>query len=404
MINKNNYSFKIIKKKNFSYEKLIDANFKKAKLKSINFSNSSIIDSDFWLSEIKNCNFSKSQITNSVFSDVDLRKAKFDFSKLVNCNLSHTDLRGMDFKNTLFKNINLRDAIYDHKTKWPKKFNPKLCGAVELKKNTKKKSFKKNYQKKVVKVASKEIVSGKGYFIIKNLFSKKQIDEAEKIILKKSKSKINLANKRKKSADKKLYQNWVYHLFNKGKVFREMAQPKILMQILKNILGPKFICGAFEGNLLLPGARGQKTHIDYPYYNIAKPGEKVSFLNASNTICCVSLILLTDFNKLNGATRFIPRSQKFKKFPTDNDLKKIKKIRLEGKRGDLILFNGLCWHGAESNLSNKPRIGILGQYLSHFIKPKYNELSTLKKKIINKSSSEFKQLLGAELKSNYINK
>ena len=27
-----------------------------------------------------------------------------------------------------------------------------------------------------------------------------------------------------------------------------------------------------------PGARGQKTHIDYPYYNIAKPGEKVSFL------------------------------------------------------------------------------------------------------------------------------
>lgn len=404
MKNKIDYSFKTIKKKNFSHKKLIDLNFKKAKLKSINFSNSSIIDSDFWLSEIKNCNFSKSRIINTVFSDVDLRSVSFNFSYLNNCNFSHTDLRGINFENTYFKNINLRDAIYDHKTKWPKKFNPKLFGAIEFKKNKTKINLKKKNRKKIINIASKEIVSGNGYFILKNLFTKKQLDDAEKIILNESRSKINLAKKSKKSADKKLFQNWVYHLFNKGKVFREMAHPKILMQILKNILGPKFICGAFEGNLLLPGARGQKTHIDYPYYNIAKPGEKVSFLNAYNTICCVSLILLTDFNKLNGATRFIPRSQKFKKFPTDNDLKKIKKIRLEGKRGDLILFNGLCWHGAESNLSNKPRIGILGQYLSHFIKPKYNELSTLKKNIINKSSPEFKQLLGVELKSNYVNK
>ena len=404
MKNNKNYSFKILKKKNFSYKNLIDKNFKKAKLSYINFSNSLIVDSDFWLAKMKNCDFSNSKIVNTVFSDVDLRKVNFNFSNLNNCNFSHTNLRGINFKNTSFKKINLRDAIYDYKTKWPKKFNPKLYGAVKFKKNNLKKFSRHKNQKKIINLASWEIVSGKGYYVIKNLFTKKQLDNAEKIILKESKSKINLIKRSKKSMDKKLFQNWVYHLFNKGKVFREMAQPKIIMQILENILGPKFICGAFEGNLLLPGARGQKTHIDYPYYNIVKPGEKVNFLNKSNTICCVSLILLTDFNKLNGATRFIPKSQKFKKFPTDNDLKKKKEIRLQGKRGDLILFNGLCWHGAESNLSNKPRIGILGQYLSHFIKPKYNELSTIKKSIINKSSIEFKQLMGVELKSNYINK
>ena len=397
------FNLKIINKKNFSFITLNKVSFNKAKLRFVDFSNSLIKDTDFWMSEIKNCSFSNTKIFNSVFSDVDLRTVNFNFSKIIDSNFSHTNLKGVNFSKTFFENINLRDAIYDNKTKWPKNFNPKLFGAIKYKKKSLIKS-KKIKQDKIVKTALKEIVLGKGYYLIKNLFTKKQLDDAEKIILKESSSKIKFVKKSKNSIDKKFLQNWVYHLFNKGKVFRDMSHPNILMKILKNILGEKFICGAFEGNLLLPGARGQKTHIDYPYYNIAKPGKKINFLNSSQTICCMSLILLTDFNIINGATHFISGSQKFKKFPSDADIKRSKKIRLVGKRGDVILFNGLCWHGAESNLSKKPRIGILGQYLSHFVKPKYNELATVKKNIIKKSSPEFKQLLGMGLISNYVNK
>ena len=62
-----------------------------------------------------------------------------------NSNFSHSDLRIQIFQKVLI-NVNLRDAIYDKKTKWPKNFKPKKFGA--------KKAFRKlkKIQKCVIKL------------------------------------------------------------------------------------------------------------------------------------------------------------------------------------------------------------------------------------------------------------
>ena len=67
------------------------------------------------------------------------------------------------------------------------------------------------------------------------------------------------------------------NLVNLNKVFIELIQPKLAMEVFKKVLGEKFICGFFGANCLMPGARGKLPHIDYPYLNMRKPGEKVPF-------------------------------------------------------------------------------------------------------------------------------
>ena len=176
-----------------------------------------------------------------------------------------------------------------------------------------------------------------------------------------------------------------------------MIQPKLVMQVFEYLLGKNFICGLFSANILSPGARGQSPHIDYPYLNMVLPGEKTPVDNKKFLLNCQTLIMVDDFNDLNGATQIVPGSQNFYKYPLLKDFKSKKNIHLNYSKGTLVIFNGLTWHKSGSNYSYKSRIGILGQYLPYFIKPMLNLRANLNYKVLNKSSERLKQLLGVGL-------
>ena len=108
------------------------------------------------------------------------------------------------------------------------------------------------------------------------------------------------------------------------------------------------------------------------------------------------MILLDNFTDINGATEFLPGSQKFNKYPSQKVFDK-KKIKFVYPKGSLIIFNGMAWHRSASNFSYKERIAILGQYLPFFITPMSNLKKCIKKKDINKLDSRLRQLLGIDL-------
>ena len=47
------------------------------------------------------------------------------------------------------------------------------------------------------------------------------------------------------------------------------------MNVFEKLLGKDFICGFYGANCLLPVARGQDPHLDYPYLSFMKAGEKI---------------------------------------------------------------------------------------------------------------------------------
>ena len=403
-INKKKFDFLNLKNKNLQNKNLTGYSFKKTNLTNVNFKNSIIKYSDFWLANLSNANFTNADLSRSIFCDTKLSNTIFTNANLGESNLSHSDLKNTDFSTANLKSVNLRDAIYNNNTKWPKNFSPKKYGLKNVDKKEKVKKNLKTSKDKLIKKAVSALKTGKGYFVFKNVFKKKQIEKAENLIIKSVSKKIPRVKKRGIPKDKRLYQMWVYHLLKKHEVFREMAQPKIIMKIFEKLLGKDFICGGFLANCLLPGARGQEIHIDYPYMHMTKPGEKIMLDTKNSLLNCQILVMLSDFNKKNGATVLVKGTQNWKKYPTKKDLVKKKITNLCYKKGTVVIFNGLTWHASMPNFSNKHRTCILGQYLPHFIKPKFNELATLSKQTINKSSDLLKQLLGVNLKFPEIRK
>lgn len=387
----NNFDFKTVINKNFSKKKLVNFTFRKARLKKVNFSESNLEKIDFWNASLEKINFKETNLNNCILSDVDLTKSIIYKTNFLNSNLSHCNLNGLNLKNSFFRNVNLREATYNNKTIWPKKFNPVLYGAI--KSNNKRIKIKNKKSNLFITKVAKEIKNGSGFYAFKKYFSLKEVNRAKKIILKNSKIKKNLHF----SSDKKNNQAYIYNLIALDNVFKKMIQPKIIMDVFEKLLGKKFICGLFCSNLLFPGARGQKPHIDYPYTGMETTWNRFP-INPSNNLIfnCQSMILLDDFTNKNGATELMPGSQKLNKYPTQKIFDK-KKVKLIYPKGTLIIFNGLAWHSSSSNFSYSERVAILGQYLPFFIKPMSNLKNCIKKNNINKLDSGMRQLLGIDL-------
>ena len=64
------------------------------------------------------------------------------------------------------------------------------------------------------------------------------------------------------------------------------------------------------------------------------------------------------------------------------------------KPGDLVFFNGNCWHGAMPNKSDYQRAALLIEFLPKYIKPLEDLVSYLEEDFKKNSSKRVKQLLG----------
>jgi len=62
--------------------------------------------------------------------------------------------------------------------------------------------------------------------------------------------------------------------------------------------------------------------------------------------------------------------------------------------GDLVFFNGNCWHGAMPNKSDHQRAVLLIEFLPKYIKPVEDLVSYLDDDFKKNSSGKVKQLLG----------
>ena len=360
--------------------------------------NKTLSKENFWCASFKNVKFINCKINDSIFSDAIFDKVSFEKCLINNSNFTHVQFYRTTFLQTKLNKNNFRDAKKDRVSK----INIKIP-TLAIKKNPKKNPHLTGDEKKIFY----ELTKGKGYIHLKNVFSKKKIEKAYKILNKIVNGDKKIQSQQKKfSRDKKYNQKWIFNLLNKNKIFSEFIQPKSPMTAFKKILGNNFICGFYGANCLLPGSRGQIPHIDYPYYRFVAPGSKVPFTSKKNFILsCQILIPITKFDKENGSTSFLPHSHKFNKYPEKNIKNSSKFIQLDINPGSILIFNGLMWHHASNNFSStKKRYGIISQYIPEFITPQLDLKKITNKKVINSDKKYLKQLLGVNLEFPSIRK
>jgi len=241
-----------------------------------------------------------------------------------------------------------------------------------------------------------EITQGSGVIVIKDVYSKEQISSAREVInnfAENQETKETHFNAEAEASGKIHLQQRVWNLFGKDKIFSELITHDLIFELMSKLLGTKFITGSYCASRLLPGAPGQELHIDYPYWDFYEDETFPDGLNGSFLQNCQATIPLDVCSNKSGATAFIPGSQKKLKYPNKND-DFSKMEQMIANPGDLVFFNGNCWHGAMPNNSDHQRAVLLIEFLPKYIKPVEDLVSYLDHNFKENCSDRVKQLLG----------
>ena len=241
-----------------------------------------------------------------------------------------------------------------------------------------------------------ELMQESGVIVFENVYNLHDIKSAREIVnhfADTQEQKESHFNAEAEASGKIQLQQRVWNLFGKGEVFSNLITNDIIFKLMSILLGSEFICGSYCASRLLPGSPVQELHIDYPYWDYYKTETFPMGLNSSFAQNCQATIPLDICSVESGATAYIPGSQKKLKYPNQND-DFTNKQQMVAKPGDLVFFNGNCWHGASPNKSDHQRAALLIEFLPKYIKPVEDLISYLNEEFKKNSNNKVRQLLG----------
>ncbi|MBW4527172.1 MAG: phytanoyl-CoA dioxygenase family protein [Phormidium tanganyikae FI6-MK23] len=233
---------------------------------------------------------------------------------------------------------------------------------------------------------SEEIVHGKGYVLLPELFIPRKIAEARLHLLKlateEPTGRILKSDKRSR----------LYRLLDEAEIFEQMVQHPQVIEVVEAVLGSDMTLGGFSAHILYPGATNMGAHVDYPYFTMKPPYPATPIMEVQ------AIWMMEDFTETNGAPLFAANTQKLCQFP---DPKRFAESahKLTGKAGSVVLSHGLCWHDTSINYSNQPRVSVLGNYNPKFIRPLENPAQQVSPTVLEQASPKLKQLLGYEFQT-----
>ncbi|MGZ9234969.1 MAG: phytanoyl-CoA dioxygenase family protein [Anaerolineales bacterium] len=149
------------------------------------------------------------------------------------------------------------------------------------------------------------------------------------------------------------------NLANKGEVFRGLyAHPQVL-EVVEAVMGPDVRASMVNARDVPP-----HTGVRMPFHMDSDKGRVRDEIGYS---AATAIWMLDEFTVANGATAFVPRSHLLGKSPkevfTDLNASHPDEIVIEGQPGDVLVFNGHCWHAGRPNETDGHRRAVLVHYL-----------------------------------------
>ena len=195
-----------------------------------------------------------------------------------------------------------------------------------------------------------------GYLIFKNLLSPVQIETVLSRLEELWTSEGDLAGE----------ENYIEpgirrlaNLANKGDIFRSIyAHPQVL-EVVGAVMGTEMRAAMVNARDVPP-----HTGVRMPFH---MDSDKGRVRDEKGYSAATALWMLDEFSVKNGATAFVPGSHLLGKSPkellTDLNASHPDEIVIEGQPGDVLVFNGHCWHAGRPNETESHRRAILVHYL-----------------------------------------
>ena len=173
----------------------------------------------------------------------------------------------------------------------------------------------------------------------------------------------------------------IYALFAKTRAFDSVAVDPLLLAVLDRVLG-QYQLSAPVGINIGPGEKAQVLHRDQSIYPLPADFAPV----VVNTMWA-----LDDFTEPNGATRLVPHSHRWTdRAPSSDDAT----IAAVMPAGSVMFYLGTLWHGGGANRTERPRLGVILEYVCSWLRPQENHVLAVPREVAAGLPSRLQELLG----------
>lgn len=186
------------------------------------------------------------------------------------------------------------------------------------------------------------------------------------------------------------------NLASKGSLFRELyAHPQVL-EVVEAVMGSDMRASMVNARDVPPhtGVR-MSFHMD---------SDKGRHRDDKGYIAATAIWMLDPFTVENGATAFVPGSHLLGKSPkqvlADLNASHPDEIIVEGQAGDVLVFNGHCWHAGRPNITGDHRRALLVHYLRADVPRPENRRQHLDPESAASLSKRERELLGLDDEAN----
>jgi ectoine hydroxylase-related dioxygenase (phytanoyl-CoA dioxygenase family) len=156
----------------------------------------------------------------------------------------------------------------------------------------------------------------------------------------------------------------IYNLLARDPSFQQVPIHDKVLPVVEGVLDDGCLISSISSIAIAPGETPQPIHADDQVIGLKRPHKPV---------VCNSMWALTDFTEENGATRLVPGSHKYDRFPEYGPDVHYESIPAEMKRGSVLVWNGSLWHGGGANTTDKRRVGLAMNYCAGFIRQQENQ-------------------------------
>ena len=182
------------------------------------------------------------------------------------------------------------------------------------------------------------------------------------------------------------------NLANKGDIFRTLfAHPQVL-EVVEAVMGPDVLVAMVNARDVPP-----HTGVRMPFH---MDSDKGRVRDEKGYNAATAIWMLDDFSIANGATAFVPGSHLLGKSPkevlTDLNASHPEEIVIQGQPGDVLVFNGHCWHAGRPNETDDHRRAVLVHYLRADVPRPQNRRQHLDPDQAAALSSRERELLGLD--------
>lgn len=176
----------------------------------------------------------------------------------------------------------------------------------------------------------------------------------------------------------------VHDFVNRGPDFDGLYIYAPILGACCRVIGQPFKLSTMLARTVHPYAPAQALHVDF-----RREGEGWPMLGF--------IIMVDEFRRDNGATRFVPGSHTWPANPSDAMRDPAadheQQVVACGPAGSTIVYNGSVWHGHSANQTGAPRRSIQGAYIRRDAEPAIDQAARIRQETLRRISPLAKYLL-----------